>query len=137
MSVVPDVERTVTQALESYLTAWNNKDHDALAGFYSSAGDLLAADGQYLGNPGEIRDYYRSQLDGPYGEIKLKNLKVETIRSIHNNVLIADTGWEAFMSTAGQSTNPVARPRGTFVLSPTDESWQFSAVRIMVPFRAA
>jgi uncharacterized protein (TIGR02246 family) len=136
MSVEPDVERTVTQIIDRYLTAWNDKDHEALSAFFDSAGDLVAADGEYSGNADQIREYYRGQLEGPYGEIKLRNPKLRNVRSVHDGVFVADAGWEAFMSSSSQTSDPIATPMGTFVLSPTGGTWHFLAVRIMVPFRA-
>ena len=132
-------QQLVRQVFHDYLAAWNEgRDAKACAALYESDGDLLAADGVFLGSPREIERYYADRLGGSYENFRVRDIEILSLRSIQPSVAILDAKWEGYrVDEAGTPLEVVAKPMGTFVAVKKGDERRLPAVRIMIPWGPA
>lgn len=135
MTLNAEDQQLVRQLFEKYVDAWDvERDPKACADLYEHDGDCLAADGEYLGSPQEIEQYYIDRLGGAYKDFRVGDVEIFSIREIRPGVAILDAKWNLFRTDeSGARAETVSPIMGTIVCSKADAQWSISAARVMVP----
>ena len=135
MTLTATESRSIAEAFDAYLEAWNSRNAEACAQLYAADGDLLAADGAFLRTPNDVEHYYSEQLAGPYRDFRITNMDIISLRSIGHGVAMIDAKWDVIAPGVTGHVDVLATPMGSFVLTTSDDGrWRFAAVRIMIPF---
>jgi uncharacterized protein (TIGR02246 family) len=118
---------------DQFIAAWNKHDAAALAAIWTENGDYAEPDGRTVFGRADIQKLFTLEHGSVFKNSEL-NLVVERVKSVGDDVAIADGTYELF-----KATDPAGRPIGirtgyfTNVLVKQGDGWKVSSARLMLP----
>lgn len=127
------VDASVRSMTDEFVRHWNAHDTDSLASMWTQDGDHTEPDGRTVYGPKEIKRLFDIEHGSVFRDTEL-NLVVERVRSVGDDVAIADGTYELF-NARDPAGNDIGTRTGYFfyVVVKDGEGWKVSASRLMLP----
>lgn len=118
---------------DQFVENWNKHDTAALAALWTEDGDHMEPDGRTVTGPKEIKRLFDIEHGSVFKNSEL-NLVVEKVRSLGDDVAVADGTYELFGAT-DPAGNDIGTRTGYFfyVVRREGDGWKVSASRLMLP----
>ena len=131
-----EIEDIATDLVSKFDAAWNNRDPEALAAFFTEKADFQFYYGLLVRGRERIKKYYTNKVF-PYLPEGLRHVtRSYKVRVLTDEVVIGDGRVDlVVVNEEGEEIRVQRRLKVTTVVLKEDEGWRFSAVRLMVPVK--
>ena len=120
-------EDAIQNALNDYAAAWNNRDHVALAGMYTSDGDYTGFDGAVKRGINAISDRYQFVFSTALGGSHL-SVEMASLRFLKPDTALVDGTLKLEMQSRPDGTIESKVANFVAVMVDEDGQWRFTAV---------
>jgi len=132
----PDLEKKAADLVARFDTAWNSRDSDALASFFTEDADFQFYYGILVRGQEKIEKYFHDKVF-PYLTPGLMHVtRKYKLRQVTDEVIIGDGRVDlVVMDDDGEELRVERRLKVTTVVVMDSGVWKYSAVRLMVPVK--
>ena len=133
--LAPGLEEASAELVSRFDAAWNNRDPEALASFFTEDADFQFYYGILVRGREKIKRYYRDKVF-PYLEENLIHItRKYKVREISDGVVIGDGRVDLVIVENGEEKEIQKRLKVTTVVVREGREWKYAAVRVMVPVK--
>jgi uncharacterized protein (TIGR02246 family) len=136
VNIQDNLEEISAALVSKFDTAWNNRDPEALAAFFTEEADFQFYYGHLVRGRERIKKYFANKVF-PYLPKGLRHItRSYKVRVLTDEVVIGDGRVDlVIVNEEGQEIRVQRRLKVTTVILKDDQGWRFSAVRMMVPVK--
>jgi uncharacterized protein (TIGR02246 family) len=125
----PQDEQAIRNMVTQFVAAWNRNDAKALAGQFTSDGDLINPAGRIARGKGEVEKLLAEEQSGRFKGTHM-SMTLKHLRFLKPDVAIVD---EEFEITGLQGPQTTMKGLITVVLRKDGDHWLTTSARPMVP----